>query len=140
MEKLCPSCGFIKPLASFAIRKSGRVGHPVAHCTPCRVAKNKKRRADNPEHVLHIERKSKFKRLYGITFEAYEKMLAAQGGKCAICSKDTPSARTKFFSVDHCHKTGKVRGLLCTSCNRGLGFFNDSPSALEAAAKYLVGV
>lgn len=139
MEKHCPSCDTTKPLAAFSIRKTGRVGHPVAHCTPCRVAKNKARRAADPSHVLHIERKSKFKRTYGITFEQYESMLEAQGGGCAICHAKEPSNRTKFFAVDHCHETGKVRGLLCTKCNRGLGFFNDKSTLLQAASSYLIG-
>ena len=138
-EKFCPSCSETKALDAFTIRKSGRVGEPVTHCKPCRVAERKKKRVENREHFLHIERKSKFKRQYGISIEQYDSMLANQNNGCALCGTEKPSNRTKYFSVDHCHLTGKIRGLLCTKCNRGLGFFNDRPELLRAAAVYLTG-
>lgn len=75
------------------------------------------------------------KKSYGITLEEYDKLLESQGGGCAICGgKDE---RFKFLPVDHCHKTKKVRGLLCQHCNRGLGYFRDSPELLRAAIAYL---
>ncbi len=140
MEKSCCVCKEIKPITAFTIRKSGRVGEVIPQCKQCRVEKRKVLRKENPEHFLAIERKSKFKRNYGITLEQYEEMLAKQNGKCAICEASSPSNRTKYFSVDHCHTTGKVRGLLCTKCNRGLGFFNDDDKRLSTAIKYLLGV
>ena len=139
MEKTCPSCETLKPLTAFTIRKSGRVGQAVSHCTECRVAKRKVDRQIDPERFLNIERKSKFKRHYGISLEQYDEMLENQGGGCAICGTTKPSERTKYFAVDHCHSTSKVRGLLCSKCNRGLGLFNDKPERLKAAAKYLIG-
>ena len=139
MEKTCPSCEIPLPLASFAINKSGRVGQARAYCKPCSVQKHKLRRQQNPEHVLNIERKSKFKRQYGISLEQYDEMLQNQGYGCAICGTKKPSERTKYFAVDHCHDTSKVRGLLCTKCNRGLGLFNDKTDALQKAIKYLLG-
>jgi len=63
-----------------------------------------------------------------------------QNGKCAICKKpETRKTGNKIreLSIDHCHKTGKVRGLLCDSCNNGLGRFKDSVKLLESALKYL---
>ena len=140
MEKVCPSCETSLPISAFAINKAGRVGHARAYCKPCGVAKNRLRRQQNPEHVLNIERKSKFKRQYGISLEQYEEMLQNQGHGCAICGAKKPSERTKYFAVDHCHDTGKVRGLLCTKCNRGLGLFNDRTDMLQKAIKYLLGV
>lgn len=83
---------------------------------------------------------------YGMSIDDYMEMYANQGGRCAIC--ETPknaytendskkSGKTETLAVDHCHTTGKIRGLLCSSCNKGIGHFNDSPAMLGAAAKYL---
>lgn len=84
-----------------------------------------------------MERKSKLKSTYGITPEQYEEMLAAQGGCCAICHAKKPGGRTKLFFIDHCHTTGKVRGLLCMRCNTGLGLFMDNQKFLSNAISYL---
>lgn len=89
------------------------------------------------------ERKaSTLKKLYGINIEQYEAMLVAQDGKCALCGspETTPHKATglpRDMAVDHCHKTGKVRALLCAACNGGLGNFRDDPMLLERAAAYL---
>lgn len=71
---------------------------------------------------------------YGITVETYEKMLVDQGGVCAICKKACNTG--KRLSVDHDHDTGKVRGILCQRCNRGIGHFK-SIEDLESAVSYL---
>jgi hypothetical protein len=63
-------------------------------------------------------------------------MLEAQGGRCAICRSDKPGGRGRF-AVDHCHSSGRVRGLLCVACNAGLGQFRDDPDLLRAAVAYL---
>ena len=74
---------------------------------------------------------------YGITADEYQAIYDAQGGKCAICQRAT--GVTKKLSVDHDHKTGEVRGLLCTQCNRYvLGHLRDSVSALIRAVMYLL--
>lgn len=76
--------------------------------------------------------------IYGITIEDYEKMLFLQGGGCAICGSSTPnSKRAKRFSIDHCHKTGAVRGLLCMQCNMAVGLLGDDPELCNKAAEYL---
>jgi ubiquitin len=69
---------------------------------------------------------------YGITLEDYETMYKKQSGKCAICGDNYPD-----LHVDHDHDTQEVRGLLCRTCNIGLGHFQDSPSLLERAVRYL---
>jgi hypothetical protein len=137
--KTCNICETARPLSDFGVRKSGRIGDLIMPCKPCKVQAYRSKRRANPEHYLHIERKSKFKKQYGITIEQYDEMLTAQGGGCAICSTKTPSNRTKYFAVDHCHSTGKVRGLLCMKCNRGLGLFNDKTDLLKLATNYLLG-
>jgi hypothetical protein len=99
-----------------------------------------RRMAADPEGV---KRKMKDKRLrskYGITLVEYDAILSRQGGGCAICgSKQSGGRWSEQLHVDHCHDTGKVRGLLCETCNRGLGLFHDSPEKLRAAAAYLGG-
>jgi hypothetical protein len=64
-------------------------------------------------------------------------MLDAQNGECAICGTPTPASHTDKFSVDHCHTTGKVRGLLCNRCNTSIGGLGDDPNVLLAAATYV---
>lgn len=86
----------------------------------------------NPERV-----RARQLRKYGITQVEYDAMLVAQGGLCQICRTDTPSSRRKWFDVDHCHSTGRVRGLLCEICNRVVGLMKDDPERLERAAQYL---
>jgi hypothetical protein len=93
-----------------------------------------KRQAYTREHVLITK--------YGITQNDYIKMLLEQKGVCAICglpetTLDKRSGQIKLLSVDHCHTTGKVRGLLCNHCNHGIGKFRDSIDNLQAAIKYL---
>ena len=97
----------------------------------------------DPSLYRRVEWPAKLKKLYGITVEDYYKMLSRQGGVCAICKSKTPSNRVykytkqENFFVDHCHKTGKVRGLLCQKCNTGIGLFNDEITRLRSAADYL---
>jgi hypothetical protein len=76
---------------------------------------------------------------YGVSPEQFAEMLDEQGRACAICgSTDWPGgAKTNAPHVDHDHETGAVRGLLCGSCNKGLGFFQDDPERLLAASRYL---
>ncbi len=70
--------------------------------------------------------------------EQYFKMLVEQKGCCAICKKGETHPEQTFLSIDHCHKTGKVRGLLCSKCNAGIGFLQDSPINAFEAYKYLL--
>ena len=74
---------------------------------------------------------------YGLTKADYEAMLASQNYCCAICTIEAWTQRTALH-VDHCHSTGRVRGLLCNECNTGLGKFRDSPSLLRKAAEYVL--
>jgi hypothetical protein len=79
-------------------------------------------------------------RTYGIDMAEYERMLDEQGGRCQICGDEgfTMAKHHKLkLVVDHCHTTGKVRGLLCHNCNRALGLFHDSTESLQRAIEYL---
>lgn len=75
-------------------------------------------------------------RTYGITLDEYNALLAEQGGGCASCGA-LPLASGRRMPVDHCHVTGRVRGILCTSCNITLGRFNDNPTTLRRLADYI---
>ena len=77
------------------------------------------------------------RRTYGITLEQYNQMLEDQGGVCAICGKHD-EVEGRRMAIDHNHDTGEVRGLLCGTCNRGLGNFQDNIEMLEKAKNYLV--
>jgi len=94
-------------------------------------------RLAQPRIFQAIEMKVK----YGITIEQYDEMRKAQDGLCAICSQEEKSAHrngtVRQLSIDHCHTTGNVRGLLCGNCNNGLGHFKDNPASLERAITYL---
>jgi hypothetical protein len=87
--------------------------------------------------VAAIVRRSKLKTMYGLTPEEYDAMLSAQGGGCAICGGTDINGYGKRLAVDHCHDTGRVRGILCGKCNRGIGCFDHDPERLAAAVAFL---
>lgn len=84
------------------------------------------------------------KKNYGMSLAEYDRLYEAQGGVCAICKKpetqksSTCSETVDRLSVDHCHRTGAIRGLLCSKCNFGLGHFGDSIELVFGAAYYLM--
>ena len=89
--------------------------------------------AQKREYYLAKEHERKLKKSYGMTPDDYTQMLFFQGGVCAICGKPDK----KKLAVDHCHKTGKIRGLLCSCCNTVLGLIKDDPGSLKKAIEYL---
>jgi len=98
----------------------------------------------NPEKMRVFRRRSALARYWpdkthAEALVAFQEMYAKQGGCCAICKHPPTSGRGNTLHVDHDHETGKVRGLLCHSCNTSLGGFRDSQSVLWAAIEYLVG-
>lgn len=99
--------------------------------------KQKLWRDANKEKVSESGRRATRKVLYaryGLSMDDYESILAKQKGICAICG--TPPGK-RPLSVDHCHDTGAVRGLLCHACNTGIGFLKDNTDLLKKAIKYL---
>ena len=99
-----------------------------------------KYRENNQGLVNANRRKSRLKRVYGLEYGEYERMYTAQGGVCAICHQPETAMQNgvlRLLSVDHCHDTGKVRGLLCHHCNAGLGHFRDNADIMQAAMDYL---
>jgi len=81
--------------------------------------------------------RAKTLRKYGLTLLEYDNMVKAQGGKCKICGDEKPGTLTGVWPVDHNHVTKRVRALLCSDCNAGLGLFRDDPGCLRKAAVYL---
>ncbi|WP_205413678.1 endonuclease VII domain-containing protein [Micromonospora aurantiaca] len=117
-QKWCARCQEFRPVTSFPLRKEG--GKPAAYCKPCQRFYNTERR---------------IKLVFGLTWDEYELLLACQDGKCAICGG---RPRRHMLAVDHDHKTGEIRGLLCSRCNHKLlGSANDDPARLRRAADYL---
>lgn len=103
-------------------QKQYRAEHPVAPGS---------HRHSTRKHIL---------RQYGLTIEGYDRMLAAQENRCAICRSDYSGhngSPNYSWHVDHDHETGVVRGLLCRNCNVALGMFRDDPAVLLAAVRYL---
>lgn len=147
--KKCASCENFSEYSEFLKdqRTKDKLG---SWCRICRNAykrtprqlklarKAKKNSRDrNYEHYRKVERRRELKKKYGMTLEDYEAMRISQNFKCAICEKhEQASYRQKLF-IDHCHKTGKVRQLLCDKCNVGLGSFLDNEKFLEEAIQYL---
>lgn len=149
--KKCTKCKLEKELALFA--KSTRHKNGCSSwCKTCKaigaVKSAQKKKAhystyksnwlkDNDCPALQRRYKNyHLNRKYGISIDQYEVMIVAQMGKCAICDKLQIEDKIDF-AVDHCHKTGQIRGLLCCSCNRGIGFLKDSVRIVNNAAAYL---
>ncbi len=105
---------------------------------PCNSPENRKMiddkyRKNNPDKIKDY----KLRKNYGITLDEYNIIFNRQEGKCCICGVHQDEL-TKILVVDHDHCTGKIRGLLCDKCNRGLGHFNDDIELLQKAVNYLV--
>lgn len=123
----CTKCKISKELESFSKNKSNKNGRST-WCKAC--IKNWK--LENPDKALD----SLLKCDYGLSLKEYNSLLTNQKDSCAICKRHKSNFTKRLF-VDHCHKTGRIRGLLCSSCNGVLGRFNDDPSLFEAASNYL---
>ena len=135
-SKKCTKCDEEKSLDSFVkstVCKSGYRGI----CKTCFNAYYAKRRVEKYELVRSYEKKfhreRRLKYTFGITEEDYSKMFTEQQGACAICL----IIPKRTLHIDHCHTTGKVRGLLCSNCNTGLGQFKDNTDLLDKAKVYL---
>lgn len=101
---------------------------------------NIEKRKANYRKNIDAHKDAMLRRNYGITLEQYNAMLASQDHGCKICkSKTSNSKAAKSLFVDHCHRTGVVRGILCNKCNAGIAYFNESKELLAEAIRYLFG-
>lgn len=130
-KPICRRCGQAKA------RTNMSKGSPHL-CKPCRTAVTKAWAEANPSEWERHRRRSHLKRRYGITEEEYNKLLADQGGACAICRVRAEDSRGFRPHIDHCHETGRVRGILCGMCNQGIGNLRDDPEILRNATAYLL--
>ena len=113
--KCCTGCNKFKYLNEFTIRND--TGKHKSKCKQC------------------IKEATVLRR-YNISLEDYDRLLEDQGYCCAICGSEDPKAAR--FHIDHNHKTNEVRGLLCATCNQGIGLLQDSPNVILKAAQYLI--
>ena len=147
MSKQCSKCKEIKLYEQFIKRSRAKDGltseckecHKLisklweSHNKPKRYINKRNHEIKNPEKTKN----NKYKRQYGITLDDYNKLLDTQNGCCAICKRHK-SEFSMALHTDHNHATGKVRGILCQKCNRGLGFFNDDTELMKEAINYLI--
>lgn len=135
--KECAECHKTLPVSSFWRNKS-RADRYQHRCKECSKAHVYGWREGNVKYVAYRQNGRLEK--YKITPNQYDAMSEAQGWLCAICNQPERSrfkGKLRRLAVDHCHETGRVRGLLCCSCNRALGYFGDDAKRLEAAVAYL---
>lgn len=133
-NKYCPGCKETLPAERFG-KNCTTYDLLTGYCSVCHNAKGKENRIKNWGSSRHYH----LMRRYGISAEEVEGLLRKQGGVCSIC-QEVPSQVLKIpWHVDHDHVTGKVRGILCHSCNTGIGNLNDDPEILERALIYLRG-
>ena len=125
--QVCTSCGEEKPLSDFYKKGKKKTGYR----TQCK-------RCIGGQYIVNQERirQRNVARMYNISLAEYDDMLETQGYACAICSRSAEDNGMRL-SVDHDHTTGMVRGLLCITCNQGIGCFRDNTKLLNNAILYL---
>ena len=140
-DKTCSKCCNTKSADAFFRLYRRRRVRLQNICKECQTARHREYYARTKNDRRIYKRRSDLKKKYGITLDNYHEMLVAQEFACAICKepeKYSTSKETKpTLAVDHCHKSSKVRGLLCSQCNQALGKFKDDPELLESALDYL---
>lgn len=113
--------------------KRTTVGKPCCTCGKIRTVED----GSHNGYCKDCLRWWRIKREFGLTKAQYEQMLQAQGNGCAICGRAPEGSYPGMLHVDHCHETGRVRGLLCQVCNLTLGKFRDDPALFRRIADYL---
>lgn len=140
VTKQCRRCNKFKPVSEFWGNKENRDGMQHS-CKPCAKARVYSYRTTTQGHIrTAVARRKSHLSKFRLTEQDYEDMLFKQDGRCALCRRpETLRMRGKLrrLAVDHCHKSGKVRGLLCCDCNQGIGKLRDDPKLLRKAADYI---
>lgn len=128
--KSCKYCGRTLPLSNFGPKRGHRMG-VRNQCHECRRKGDAILRKNWKDCNLQTTLKRR-----NINSDTYSKWVVKQGNNCAICGRDR-TTQNRRLAIDHDHKTGLLRGLLCTTCNTGLGCFRDSVELLNKAIRYL---
>lgn len=137
--KTCTKCNIKKSVDNYGVQSANKDGL-MYYCKSC-VSEYHKNRYSDPKYKDY-QRNSSLKATYGISLEEYNIMLDVQGGVCAICElpesrKHPKTTDPMLLAVDHDHKTGQVRSLLCSTCNIMLGHAKDDINILAKAIQYL---
>ena len=142
--RVCRKCNQYLPWKMFSKKSSKRYGKTQTElnkirqprCKTCAAEDTKLwKEAQAPERLKDLY----YKRMYGLSLEEFQERWDTQNGLCLLCTRALQKSHLCGDSVvvDHCHATGKIRGLLCNECNRGLGYFKDNVMTLKNAIKYL---
>lgn len=149
--KECTKCKETKSKTNFCSRKASKDGLNL-WCRSCHSNNNKAWQKQNPDKVKKDKKSyydkypervhnKELKHKYGITKEEYDVLLSNQNNKCKVCEQEELTkgrgGKVRKMAVDHCHKTNKIRGLLCAKCNQALGLLDDNVESLKRAIKYL---
>lgn len=129
LPRVCTSCGVTKLAIEFPATNSNK-GWRSSWCRGCHLVNGSRWYDENKERYLRKQ--------YGITLYEYEDMLKRQGGACATCGKREADNAGRALHVDHAHKTGRIRGLLCGNCNRAVGMLRDDPEIVRRVFWYLM--
>lgn len=158
-SKVCSCCHKQKPVSEFYINTASKCGR-TSQCKECTISESRKRElreislnpdayharkratyhrklAADPAAFRAHRRNEELRHYYGISVDDYNTILAAQGGRCAICGATQSGGRSKRLHVDHDHGTSNVRGLLCNLCNCAIGYFKEDTGILKSAIEYL---
>lgn len=139
--KICSTCKEEKDRAEFHRNRTTHDGR-FGQCKACRKKRAVIYYNENKEKMKARDRQYRLEKEYGISLEHYNEMYAQQGGVCSICGCSPKTKRNHnhpSLAVDHNHKTGEVRGLLCISCNFAIGLLKDDEELLMNAINYLNG-
>lgn len=105
-----------------------------SYCSECKTIRQRIYREKYPDRAKGYYKAANRRRNYNLEPEEYNKLLETSGNKCMICGSDPTN---KSLHIDHCHKTGIVRGLLCHHCNTAIGLFKEKKELMLNAIKYL---
>jgi len=136
--KRCSTCKKLKPPSEFSNNGKGiqrKDGRKRFTCRACNTEAVKRWRKNHPDRYADTQRRQNLRRKFGLTVEEYDVLNRQQRGTCAACGGQMQNGNR--LAVDHDHKTGRVRGLLCINCNRALGYVDDNPELLRKLAAYL---
>lgn len=138
-HKSCSSCGELKEYTEFNVdsKSATKLSYYCKTCSTKKAREHHIRRVSSKDHVyIRSKRNQYYLNKYNVPLSFVEQLWVSQNKKCKICLADIQSEGS-LTHLDHCHSSGKIRGLLCTQCNVGLGAFRDNQEVMMEAIKYL---